>query len=195
MLLISTEQVAWQPWNNSGGRTREMLARPTGGNWKLRVSLADIDSDGPFSAFPGVVRWFAVVQGAGVHLQFPRGEHRLVGGDSPFCFDGATAPFCSLIDGPTRDINLMVRTGLGAMKQVRNNEPWSEQFEERGLFTASGGRLHCESDVARGDHGESLGVRLEPYTLVWDLGHNSCRFKSDRHDAQAWWLGYSSGGA
>ena len=60
-----------QPWRNGGGVTRELLAWPDGGDWRVRVSVADIDADGPFSAFPGVERWFAVLEGAGVALRSP----------------------------------------------------------------------------------------------------------------------------
>lgn len=54
------------PWRNGGGQTRELLTWPAGSapdQWQLRISRADIDYDGPFSAFPGVQRWFAVLKG------------------------------------------------------------------------------------------------------------------------------------
>mgnify|MGYP003694612933 CR=1 FL=1 len=34
----------------------------------MRVSVADVATDGPFSTFAGVDRWFAVLDGAGVVL-------------------------------------------------------------------------------------------------------------------------------
>jgi environmental stress-induced protein Ves len=34
----------------------------------VRLSVADIERDGPFSAFAGLIRWFAVLSGAGVLL-------------------------------------------------------------------------------------------------------------------------------
>jgi len=67
-LTVRTADVAAEPWKNGGGVTRELLALPRGGNWRVRVSVADVASDGDFSTFAGVARWFAVVEGAGVVL-------------------------------------------------------------------------------------------------------------------------------
>ncbi|MEO8526020.1 MAG: HutD family protein [Caldimonas sp.] len=47
---------AAQPWRNGGGVTRELLAWPGVGDWCVRVSIADIEADGPFSTFSGVQR-------------------------------------------------------------------------------------------------------------------------------------------
>ncbi len=181
MLTVHAEQVAPQAWRNGGGRTRELLARPAGGEWKLRVSLAEIDADGPFSAFPGVQRWFAVAQGAGVRLGFAGGERTLALGDAPLCFDGADAPGCALVDGPTRDLNLMLRGGTGAMRAVEAGQWWREAFTERGLFTLGAGRVRAE------------GVeRLVPaHTLLWDLGDEPCCFIPDDTGVCGWWLGFS----
>lgn len=191
MVLIRAGQLVSQPWRNGGGRTREMLARPAGTDWKLRVSLADIEEDGPFSSFPGVERWFAVVQGAGVLLRFSSGERPVCVGDAPLCFDGATAPGCSLVDGPTQDLNLMVRDGIGAMRQVQANQLWRECFDERGLFTVSAGQWHEEPKDSGSNSRQDPGRRLEAYTLAWNLGGNPCRFVPDDPSACSWWLGYS----
>ena len=53
------------PWKNGGGVTRELLRLPAGSgdDWTLRISVADIAADGPFSPFPGITRWFAVLTG------------------------------------------------------------------------------------------------------------------------------------
>ena len=101
-LRVDAESVAPRAWRNGGGRTRELLAWPAAGDWCLRISRADIESDGPFSAFPRVERWFAVLSGAGVVLTFADGERELAPGAAPLRFDGAVAPVCRLLDGPTR---------------------------------------------------------------------------------------------
>ena len=102
------------PWKNGGGVTRELLRLPAGSgdDWTLRISVADIDADGPFSPFPGITRWFAVLTGAGVRLVFPERVLNVRHGDSPLRFDGADAPGCTLLDGPTRDLKYV--------EQVRN---------------------------------------------------------------------------
>ena len=71
---IAIDRVPPQPWRNGGGSTRELFTWPGGAApWQLRISVADIERDAPFSAYPGVERWFAVVEGAGVRLQLPGG--------------------------------------------------------------------------------------------------------------------------
>src|SRR5215467_12821624 len=67
-VLRADDRVA-VPWRNDGGRTREIAV---GGadeeQFDWRVSLADIDRDGPFSGYPGYSRVISVVEGDGVEL-------------------------------------------------------------------------------------------------------------------------------
>jgi len=110
VIRVDASSAAPVPWNNGGGVTRELLRLPAGGgDWTLRISVADIDADGPFSPFPGITRWFAVVEGAGVRLRFTDRALNVRRGEAPLRFDGADAPGCTLLDGPTRDLNVMVR--------------------------------------------------------------------------------------
>ena len=111
MILVSASAAMPVPWKNGGGVTRELLRLPADDtdDWTLRISVADIAADGPFSPFPGVTRWFAVLEGAGVRLAFPERTLNVQRGDAPLCFDGADGPGCTLLDGATRDLNVMVR--------------------------------------------------------------------------------------
>ena len=118
------------PWRNGGGTTRELLAWPAAEDWQVRVSVAEIAADGPFSPYPGIDRWFAVLDGHGVVLTLPQGERVLRPGDAPLAFAGEAAPACRLIDGPTRDLNLMLRRGARA--------PWHGVFAD--------GTLHWSDD-------------------------------------------------
>ena len=52
--LIRLNEVAPVPWRNGGGVTRELLAWPSPGDWALRISVAEVERDGPFSRYPGV---------------------------------------------------------------------------------------------------------------------------------------------
>jgi environmental stress-induced protein Ves len=184
--LIHLDDVVPQPWRNGGGQTRELLAWPAGGDWSLRISLADIENDGPFSAFPGITRWFTVVQGRGVVLHFGSEAVTLDPGADPVQFDGAAAPGCTLIDGPTRDLNLMLRGGEGDMRPVRPGEPWSCGFAQWGLFTAVSGTLRSTSGPP---------VPLPANTLLWqsDEAEGALRFEPGEPapGPLAWWLGHS----
>jgi environmental stress-induced protein Ves len=119
MNVVHLADCPFVPWRNGGGRTRELLAWPSAQDWLLRVSVAEIEADGPFSALAGIDRCFAVLDGAGVVLALPGGEHRLTPRDDALAFPGEAAPMCRLIEGPTRDLNLMVRRGAATAKMQR----------------------------------------------------------------------------
>ena len=121
--MVHANSVAPQAWRNGGGQTRELLAWPDANNWQLRISRADIDADGPFSAFPGVTRWFAVLRGTGVALAFSGTEREVRQGDAPLQFDGASAPGCRLLDATTQDLNLMARGGTSQMQAAQAAQP------------------------------------------------------------------------
>ena len=114
--------VAPQAWKNGGGLTRELLAWPAADNWRIRLSVADITADGPFSVFPGVERWFAVLQGQGVCLSVDGAATELGAGSTPFTFDGAAQTDCKLLGGATRDFNLMLRGANGQLQRVKGHQ-------------------------------------------------------------------------
>jgi environmental stress-induced protein Ves len=112
VILTPVSHATPLPWKNGGGTTRELLRLPSHAgdtDWTLRISVADIAADGPFSRFEGITRWFAVLSGDGVDLRFAQRALAVRAGDPPLRFDGADAPECRLIAGATRDLNVMVR--------------------------------------------------------------------------------------
>ena len=115
---VSLDAAAAAPWRNGGGTTRELLAWPHQAQWLARVSVADIDAGGPFSSYPGVERWFAVLAGAGVRLRIGTRQETTHADASPLCFDGAEPVVCELVDGPTRDFNLMLRGSHGRLERI-----------------------------------------------------------------------------
>jgi len=100
-------------WRNGGGVTREVASAGRSGSrgFDWRVSIADVDEPGPFSAFPGVDRVITVVGGEGMVLVVDGVEHSL-GLHEPFGFDGASQTRCSRLSGPVRDLNVMTRSDL-----------------------------------------------------------------------------------
>ncbi|MCP2040666.1 environmental stress-induced protein Ves [Neisseria sp. HSC-16F19] len=98
-----------QRWQNNGGWTRE-IARSGGGVWDWRISVADVESDGPFSLFPGVERELLILSGDGVALDFADGrQHRLTPRQPRLRFKGEAAIHSRLLGGAVRDFNLMWR--------------------------------------------------------------------------------------
>lgn len=196
--IIPADKAAPQPWRNGGGQTRELLVWPTPAStsateWRLRISRADIAASGPFSAFEGIQRWFVVLSGNGVvlHMPTPGGptqDHTLLPGHTPLYFDGGLAPGCTLIDGPTQDLNLMARGGTACVLPVQSGQAWTSSYALCGIYTACSGTW---------THGHQT-IALAAHTLLWlaeadpQATHPSpMRFTSDGDTARAWWLGYT----
>lgn len=178
---IALAQTPAQPWRNGGGHTRELLAWPQAQDWSVRVSVADIAADGPFSAFAGVQRWFAVLQGEGVclHLGGPPASVRL--GQPPLHFDGALAPHCTLLDGATRDLNLMGRASQGTvrMADAATAAHWPAGPRWRALYTTLDQRLR---------HGAG-STPVAAHSLVWsDDANEDWSLAQPPWPGQSWWM-------
>lgn len=113
------------PWRNSGGMTREVFVLPApGSDFLARVSIADVDASGPFSAYPGIDRVIMLLQGGEMRLRIGDGGTRMLRANEPFAFDGGAEVDCE-IDSPTRDLNLMTLRGraTGSMTVHRARTP------------------------------------------------------------------------
>jgi environmental stress-induced protein Ves len=184
MKLVRCDRVEPQAWRNGGGLTRELLAWPSRDHWALRISVADIRADGPFSAYPGVDRWFAVLEGGGVMLALPEGKRCLGAADAPLHFRGEAAPDCELLDDATRDLNLMIRrgTGRGAMQRAQAGEDFAAHARFRALFTADALTLQVDGTDA---------LQVPPFALAWADGgaHGVWRIAADA-PVRAWWIDF-----
>ncbi|MFD7326257.1 HutD family protein [Streptomyces sp. NPDC059875] len=100
-------------WRNGGGVTREIASWPAGTEeFGWRASVADIERDGPFSAFPGVDRTLTLLAGDGVRLACPGVFDRLLARvGEPFAFSGDLVLAAELPGGACRVLNIMVRRG------------------------------------------------------------------------------------
>jgi environmental stress-induced protein Ves len=110
MIIMRAASYRAAPWKNGGGVTREILRvppEPTAFDWRL--SLANIASPGPFSSFDGYQRTLVLVSGPGVELDFGQhGRVKLTTAGQMVSFDGAWETSCTLLDGPSTDLNLIV---------------------------------------------------------------------------------------
>lgn len=97
------------PWKNGGGVTHELAREGQGAaGFAVRLSLAEVAEDGPFSRFCGVDRVILLIDGAGFRLRRPDGlEVALDRPGAPFSFHGEDDWACALVDGPTLDLNVM----------------------------------------------------------------------------------------
>ena len=141
---IRLQDVPVSPWKNGGGTTQSLVCWPSPSDWVFRMSVARIDSDGPFSEFKGVDRWFAVLSGEGVVLQFPERRVEVSALDAAVQFSGDLPCQCSLINGPTVDFNLMVQGVSASMARI-DRLPYVAKFKAQttlAIFVVeAGGRV------------------------------------------------------
>jgi environmental stress-induced protein Ves len=113
------------PWKNGGGLTEEVAVFPSGSGveaFDWRVSIAHVETDGPFSPFPGIDRTIALLDGAGLALDLPDGRTvELAPGGAPFSFPGEWRISSRNLDGPTIDLNVMTRRGRCTHQMQRRN--------------------------------------------------------------------------
>ena len=150
--VVRRDEVQPQLWANGGGTTRELL-RAEDGSW--RVSLADIEQDGPFSSFPGRRRLLTVVDGVVLALVVDGVEH-VVEPRRPFIFDGAAEVSASLHEGPVRALNVIV-------------DPAVVSPHVTVLELGRGSMLPIAADQAAlvlQGRAQVAGVEVSPYDLV-----------------------------
>lgn len=106
--VIDAAQWQSQPWKNGGGITHEILRLPDQSDWRLRLSVAEIHTPGPFSVFPGIDRLIALAEGAGFALDIDDAAPIAIADTGQFTqFSGDATTNCRLLDGTVRDLNLM----------------------------------------------------------------------------------------
>ena len=161
--IISLADVAPSPWKNGGGVTRELVAWQSAQDWVWRMSVAEVASDGPFSRFDGVQRWFAVLGGAGVRLdRGPQAQaHNLTPHSAPLCFAGEEPVYCTLIAGATQDFNLMLRRGAAGGRMLRLDGTFSDATQAEKIIAV----YAVDKCASVSVDGQVLD--LPPCTLAW----------------------------
>lgn len=108
-----------EPWKNGGGVTRTLSVDTAGQPPRWRVSVADIDRDGPYSRFPGYDRVSVVLTGGGVELvaegadvaDVADAERITLAPGVATAFAGDAGFQSRLLNGPVRVLNLFVLRG------------------------------------------------------------------------------------
>jgi environmental stress-induced protein Ves len=162
-----------QAWRNGGGITHEIATWPESEDWQWRVSVARIDRDGPFSAFPGVQRWFAVLEGVGVELNWPDRQVQLGMQDAPLAFAGAPACEARLLAGTTLDFNLMARGLRGELRRQTHcgeQAPWPARAHV-GIFACTPCHWSVGQDAWTLDARSFAWIQVAERTpWVWEAG-------------------------
>lgn len=108
-MLRAVEYTA-RPWKNGGGTTHDIAVSPAGASldtFDWRLSLAQVDRDGPFSRFDAVDRTIVLLSGAMTLHEHDRQIHLVR--NEPFVFEGERAIAATVFGGSTLDLNVMTR--------------------------------------------------------------------------------------
>ena len=169
-------------WKNGAGWTSEIFKvhasdeRDTN-DWLWRLSIAEIEQDAPFSAFPGVERELVLLSGNGLRLRFDDGEvHDLLPPHDKLRFAGERAACGELLDGATRDFNLMwKRDAVTAQLWRRPLVGTMVLFVEPGETWA----IHLLAGQARFADDSGLGEVNCGDTAILQASHGRTRYVLD----------------
>ncbi|MFL9902727.1 HutD family protein [Paraburkholderia fungorum] len=168
MTLIRGADLVAAPWKNGGGVTREVAAFPLHAGLDIftwRVSIADVAQAGPFSRFTGIDRTLVLLSGAGMLLDETDDTHAHAVKTHALTqpldiaqFAGEARIDARLVDGATRDFNLMVRRGAA----VDETEVWRGATQR--TLSADVVLLFCASGSVQ----VALGGDAQPHALDTD---------------------------
>jgi environmental stress-induced protein Ves len=154
------------PWRNGRGFTLEIAREPVAGeDFAWRLSLADIDRDGDFSAYPGYRRAIVLVAGERLNLKFRgHGGCALDPTRRGARFEGDWQTHCSIPGGRCTDLSLIVRRGSGARGSsvVRAPRMLRVRSAGRALLAAN---LHGALFVITGSVAVAESARARSRTL------------------------------
>jgi uncharacterized protein len=150
LTLLRGAALVASPWKNGGGVTREIAVASVASHagaaldtFAWRVSVADVAQPGPFSRFEGVDRTLVLLEGAGMLLDEAGTtpvSHALTQPLDVARFAGEAAIDARLVNGATRDFNLMMRRGLasGTLEVWRGHQERTMQAQTVLLYCAKG---------------------------------------------------------
>jgi len=142
--LIDLGRLPEIPWKNGGGRTRQLAIHPPQASlddFAWRISCARVSGAGPFSAFPGIQRSLALLEGE-LLLQRQGGITTLCAGGESLDFPGEEPISATPLAGEVLDLNLMSRRDewqqVLSSLQLHGEMPLAELAEVRLLLCSAG---------------------------------------------------------
>jgi len=164
MRIVRQSQFKSSPWKNGGGITHEAMRCPSRGDaFRWRVSVAHIETSGPFSDFAGYARTMVLLRGAGIALKLSDGTRRDLRAVGDLAqFDGALGVECELLSGPCVDLNLMTSNAMAPVRarieRLRGPLSYALRTDESMLVFPIDAAVEIQPDGAD-------AIVLEP----WDL--------------------------
>jgi len=139
MRILRAADYKVMPWKNGGGTTTEIAVSPDGAGldaFDWRISMASVETSGPFSSFAGIDRTLSVLEGEGIVLDIAgRSPSRLTASSAPLSFPGDVPTGATLIGGPITDLNVMTRRGRMSHAVERLSVSGEFEIEANGETT------------------------------------------------------------
>ncbi|MFI0843572.1 HutD family protein [Mesorhizobium sp. IMUNJ 23232] len=166
-------------WKNGGGTTAEIAVSPPGGglnDFDWRLSMANVETDGPFSTFPGIDRTLSILEGEGIRLRVGANVPiELTKSSDPHFFAADVSASAELVAGPVLDLNVMSRRGrvAHAVRRLHLVEP---------VEIAAGGHdaaIFCAEGRLQVDTGDGQTDLAHHDTAIWSNGRTEARLRPD----------------
>jgi len=118
-------------------------------------------------------------------LSLPDRRQVVDSNSGPLQFAGEVAPDCALLDGATRDLNLLVRrdSGRATMRRVEPSLEISPSPGLHAVFTATAATLRVDGTDA---------LHLQPFTLAWCTGDQARWRLAGDPPPRAWWIQFEA---
>ncbi len=174
-----------RPWKNGAGETRELLVWPEADVWGLRISVADIVVAAPFSEFPGIDRWIAVLTGDGLRLAIRSSAAVTLHSedDKLHAFSGDDPVSCALLGSSTTDVNIMVRRACwrATITPTRRRTRIDTTARLVACFVSSSAVLRAEGVATRAASGSAV---------LWldNANRNPMTLAIDEPGPRGWWI-------
>ncbi len=112
--IIKPDEFRRVQWKNGRGITKELAVHFVKGESRYlwRISVASVDTDGPFSDFSGYERSLIMLEGKGIRLKHSGRKESILKDTSAVAdFSGDGLTYAELIEGPIKDFNVMCLRG------------------------------------------------------------------------------------
>lgn len=121
MIIYSPHDFKTLSWKNGTGTTTELLRIPATADltdFDLRISIADVNSDGEFSVFPNHFRWISVLEGQYFLLSHNHADFVRVNQFDIHSFSGSDSTFCKTEGQELKDFNVIALKSLSRNVRV-----------------------------------------------------------------------------
>ncbi|MEQ1953360.1 HutD family protein [Mesorhizobium sp. CN2-181] len=164
-------------WKNGGGTTAEIAVSPDGAgleNFDWRLSMATVETDGPFSTFSGIDRTLSILEGEGIRLYIGADAPvELTKTSEPHVFAADAASSAELIAGTVIDLNVMSRRGRVEHRVRRLHLAEAVDIAPGGHDVA----IFCAEGRLQVDMGDEQIELARHDTAIWSNGRTEARLR------------------